>query len=83
MLKMEKTIAQFEKNSREEVMVKLTEFKGRQYVDVRAYYREKEGDEFKRSRKGITVSPQQLDPLVEALAEAKRVLDEAGLLKGE
>jgi len=80
---MEKTIAEFEKNSREELKVTLNEFKGRQYVDVRVYYRGKEGDEFKPSRKGVMIRPGHLDPLIEALSEARRELDEAGLLKEE
>ena len=47
-------IASFQKNSQEEFRFSITNFKGREYADVRIFY-EKDGDYFP-SKKGITIS---------------------------
>lgn len=47
-------ISNFQKNSQEEFRFSITNFKGREYADVRIFY-EKDGDYFP-SKKGITVS---------------------------
>ncbi len=59
----------FEKNSSEEVRVCLTTYKGRRYLDIRAYY---QGDDGQRhpTRKGITLS---LDLVPELETSLKRL----------
>ncbi len=47
-------ISNFQKNSQEEFRFSITNFKGREYADIRIFY-EKDGDYFP-SKKGITVS---------------------------
>ena len=47
-------ISNYQKNSQEEFRFSITNFKGREYADIRIFY-EKDGDYFP-SKKGITVS---------------------------
>jgi len=77
---MRKTIATIPKNSMDEVRVSLSEFKGHTYVDVRVYT-EFEGDSEKRpTKKGITVRPDLLPELRQALEQAEAEARAAGLL---
>jgi len=70
---LEKNYAEIEKGE-DLVKVSLTEFKGKQYVEVRTYYMADDG-EWKPTRKGITLSPDLMKKVNSALSEA---LDELG-----
>jgi len=61
----------FEKNSGEEVRVSLTTYKGRQYLDIRAYY---QGDDGQRhpGKKGITLSLDLLPELETGLSKLRK-----------
>ena len=65
---MVKKFAEIEKGE-DIVRVSLTEFKGRQYVEVRTYYMADDG-EWKPTRKGITLSPEMMRQVHTALGEA-------------
>ena len=70
---MEKHVADFEKGE-DIVRVSLSEFKGRQYVNVRIYYMNDEG-EWKPTRKGITLSPEMMRDVHGAVGEALAALE--------
>ena len=70
---MEKNYAEIEKGE-DLVKVSLTEFKGRQYVEVRTYYMADDG-EWKPTRKGITLAPDLMKQVSSALNKA---LDDLG-----
>lgn len=70
---MEKVIKDIEKGS-DLVRVELSEFQGRQYVGARIYFMDDKGD-WKPTRKGITLTPEVMAQVNQALAEA---LAEAG-----
>ena len=70
---MKKQIAQFEKGE-DVVRVGLTEFRKRQYIEVRAYYMDDEG-EWKPTRKGITLTPDLMKEVHTALGTALEELD--------
>lgn len=65
---MEKQIAQFEKGE-DVVRVALTEFRNRQYIEVRTYYMAEDG-EWKPTRKGITLNPDLMRQVHAALGTA-------------
>ena len=63
----------FEKNSAEEVRVSLTTYKGREYLDIRAYYHGEDGQKHP-TRKGITLSldlPPELEAALKKLRKGK------------
>ncbi len=65
---MEKNYAEIEKGE-DLVRVSLTEFKGRQYVEIRTYYMADDG-EWKPTRKGITLAPDLMKQVSDALNSA-------------
>ena len=71
---------EFQKNAKERVRVRLTEFGGHRLIDIRAFY--PEGEEWKPG-KGITLRRELLPELREALREAERLSDEKPAIKDE
>ncbi len=65
---MEKTIRDIEKGT-DLVRVELSEFKGNQYIGARIYYMDDKGD-WKPTRKGITLTPELMEQVRDALSEA-------------
>ena len=65
---MVKQIAQFEKGENV-VRVALTEFRKKQYIEVRTYYMADDG-EWKPTRKGITLDQDLMKEVHKALGEA-------------
>jgi hypothetical protein len=64
-------IGEFQKNTAELVKVSWETYKGVSFIDIRAYY-EAELDEWKPTRKGIAISPDKIDTLIELLTKAKQ-----------
>ncbi len=73
-------IDEFEKNSREKVMVLIKKFRNNYYLDIRVYFRGND-DEYKPSKKGLMISLELLDDLKDALSKVERALDEGVLDK--
>jgi hypothetical protein len=69
----EKTIAIFDKNSREKVHVNLTEFHGRDLVDIRIYW-SADGTNWNPSKKGISIGVEKLPTLLASLHQAADAL---------
>lgn len=65
---MEKQIAQFEKGE-DIIRVALTEFRKRQYIEIRTYYMAEDG-EWRPTKKGITLSPELMREVHSALGTA-------------
>lgn len=70
---MEKQIAQIEKGE-DVVRIALTEFRKRQYIEIRTYYMAEDG-EWRPTKKGITLSPDLMREVYNALATALKELD--------
>jgi len=66
-----KIIHQFKKNANEKVIMKFTEFKGKELIDIRVYYlADVLRQEWKPSKKGICISVDLLEKLKEGLDKA-------------
>ena len=59
-------IGEIAKNSIEKIMVSLSEYKGFTFVDIRVHYEDGTG-EWKPTKKGVTITPDKIDELVELL----------------
>lgn len=70
---MEKTIKDIEKGQ-DLLRVELSEFKGNQYVGARIYYMDDKGD-WKPTRKGLTLSPDMMAQVRDAITEALETLE--------
>jgi len=50
-------VINIKKNSREELRIQLTEYKGKQLVDIRLWRKTFDERGYVRTRKGLTISP--------------------------
>jgi hypothetical protein len=75
MAKEAQIVHSFPKNPLEEVRISISVYKGKQYIDLRIYYKGDDG-EFHPSKKGLTISPDLLPDLVEAVEKLKDVVGE-------
>ena len=79
---MDELIAQFEKNATEVVRVSLTEYRGRQLVDVRVYYCDDAG-QYRPTKKGVSLNVEVYPELKSALLALEKLLLERDLLSPE
>jgi hypothetical protein len=70
---LEKTIRDIEKGN-DLVRIELSEFKGNQYIGARIYYMDDKGD-WKPTRKGITLTPEMMEQVRDALSEALKEVE--------
>jgi len=73
-------IATISKNQKEEVRVALTEWNGREFVDVRIYTDLGDSDDLVPTRKGVSLRLDRLDRLIAALEAARTEATRRGLL---
>jgi len=64
----EKSIYEIEKNEREVIKLKKSEFKGKEYIDFRTYVKQPEGDDIP-TKKGISLSVDFIDEFKKAVAK--------------
>jgi hypothetical protein len=69
------TVHSFPKNPLEEVRASVTSYKGKQYVDLRIYYKGDDG-EYHPSKKGLTLPLDLFPDLEEAMGKLKTVIEE-------
>lgn len=72
---MERQIAAFQKNSREQVRVVVKEYRGHEIVDIRAYWT-KDGTDWFPSKKGLAITTDKLPLLLGALHKAAEIAGE-------
>jgi hypothetical protein len=76
-------VATFEKNSREEVRVSVDLYQGRQIINIRVYYRDKEnGAQWLPGKQGLALSVDRYRDLAEAVLKLGEKLEADGLLPG-
>lgn len=69
------TIADIRKNSKETYRVRLGEYKGFRFADLRIWFGEP--NDLKPSGKGVAIKPEAISAVISALQEAQRRLDGA------
>jgi hypothetical protein len=72
-------VAQFEKNSKEEVRVSLDDFRGRKIINIRVYYRSDNG-KWLPGRQGLALGVDRYRDLAEAMLKVGEALQAQGLL---
>ncbi len=64
-------IGEIQKNATENIRISKESYKGKEYVDIRIYFQNDEG-EWKPTKKGVTLSPEKIDELLEILQKLKK-----------
>tara|TARA_E500000318_G_C3536390_1_gene202738 strand:- start:107 stop:340 length:234 start_codon:yes stop_codon:yes gene_type:complete len=67
---MENLITQIKKNSSEVYRIYEKEYEGYKFIDVRIYYMDKETGEYKPTRKGISLMPNNVSEVIEGILKA-------------
>ncbi len=67
------TIGEIQKNATEKILVTESEYKGRRFIDVRVYFEGDDG-EYKPTKKGIALSGEVIDDIIEFLKEGSKKL---------
>ena len=75
----DRLVARIAKNAREEIRVALRHYKGHSFIDLRVHARGADG-EMVPTAKGLTVKPEALPQLRQALVEADGIARAAGLV---
>lgn len=67
-----KILATIQRNDTEQLQIFISEYKGKSYFNLRIFYTTDDGATWLPTKKGVTFSPDQLDTLTEAIAEAQK-----------
>jgi hypothetical protein len=74
---MDRVLRTLTKNSREQIRISLSDFHGRQVIDIRVYYQGPNG-EWLPGKKGLAFTSEKLPLFLDALQETIKLLDEGG-----
>ena len=66
-----KILATIDRTDTEQLQISVSEYKGKNYFNLRIYYTTDEGATWLPTKKGVTFAPEQLDVLTDAIEEAK------------
>ena len=66
-------VGEIQKAGTDRIIVTVKEFKGKTYIDVRNFFENDEG-EMVPTKKGVSLTPDNLDELIRLLGEAKKNL---------
>ncbi len=66
-------VGEIQKTGTDKIIVTVKEFKGKTYIDVRNFFENDEG-EMIPTKKGVSLTPENLDELIHLLNEAKKKL---------
>ena len=69
-----KLLATIPRNATEQIQISINSYKNKQYLDLRVYYTTDDGESWLPTKKGVTISPENLDTLREAVEEAMQEL---------
>ena len=72
-------VAQFEKNSKEEIRVSIDDFRGTKLINIRVFYRSATG-EWLPGKQGIAMKADVYRDLASAILQLGEALQEQGLL---
>ncbi|MBI4445215.1 MAG: transcriptional coactivator p15/PC4 family protein [Acidobacteria bacterium] len=70
---MSEIITEMERGWNEKIVFSLSEFKGKNYADIRIYYEDDEG-EWKPTKKGITISLDRFQEFKEHMSKLEEFL---------
>lgn len=71
-----KILSVIPKGNTEQLQISINEFKGKKYLDLRIYFTQDNGTSWTPTKKGVTISPESLTILQEAVEVAIHELSE-------
>ena len=67
-----KLLAAIDRNDRERLHISINEYKGKSYLDLRIFFTTDKGETWRPTQKGVTVAPEGLETLRDAVEEAMK-----------
>ncbi len=67
-------ITQIKKNSTEVYRIYEKEYEGYKFIDVRIYYMDKNSNEYKPTKKGISIMPNNVEEIINGILKAMEVM---------
>ena len=67
-----KLIATVPRSATEQLQISINDYKGKSYLDMRIYYTTDDGLNWLPTKKGVTVSPENMELLKDAIDEAMK-----------
>ena len=67
-------ITQIKKNSSEVYRIYEKEYEGYKFIDVRIYYMDKNSGEYKPTKKGISIMPNNVEDIINGILKAMEVM---------
>jgi len=80
---MSQVLHQFAKNATEEIRASLTEYKGHKLIDLRIYYEPQDGEDWRPTKKGITIDVGLYPELKKAMLKIEEELLKQNLVEEE
>lgn len=71
----ENILLRIPRTATEEVHVQINEYKGKKYLDLRVFYTKDGGATWNPTQKGVTIYPDRLAELKDAIEEAQSQLE--------
>lgn len=69
-----KMLATIPRSATEQLQIAINSYKGKSYLDLRIFYTTDDGINWNPTKKGVTVAPENLELLKEAIDEAMQEL---------
>ncbi len=69
-----KMLATIPRSATEQLQIAINSYKGKSYLDLRIFYTTDDGINWNPTKKGVTVAPENLELLKEAIEEAMQEL---------
>ena len=67
-------IHSIQKRRTEQIRLSLSEYSGTEYIDIRSFYLDRESEEYKPSRRGVTLPPSAFPELLRGVIELGNTL---------
>jgi hypothetical protein len=71
---MENLITEIKKNSTEVYRIYEKEYEGYKFIDVRIYYKDNNSGEYKPTKKGISIMPNNVGEIIGGILEAMEAM---------
>ncbi len=68
---MSKLLGSIHKTDLERIEVRDCEYKGHPYIDIRTFWRTRDDEEWRPSKKGVTLKPELVGELIAALTKVE------------
>ncbi len=69
-----KMLAEIPRSATERLQISINSYKGKSYLDLRIFYTTDDGQTWNPTKKGVTVAPESLELLKDAVEEAMQEL---------